>query len=224
MAHFLPCIKVITSEEIVKVVMREVFRHHGLPDSIISDCGPQFVSKFWKHLLKMLKVTCNISSGYHPQTDGEAERTNQTLEQYLRCFLSYQQDDWADILHFAEFAYNNSIHSSTRVTPFYAYTGYHPRWCVLATTELPTNPRAEDHLEWLRKIQADISTHYINLNKHRMLMRIIIGFHLALTLEIGYGYYDDISRLLDHAIKSVSRSEVEGSRILLLDSFHSCGN
>ena len=110
------------------------------------------------------------------------------------------------------------------MTPFYAYTGYHCRWCVLESPELPRNPCVENHLEWLRKIQADISTHYINLNKHRMLMRIIIGFHLALTLEIGYGYYDDISRLLDHAIKSVSRSEVEGSRILLLDSFHSCGN
>ena len=81
--------------------MREVFQHHGLPDNIINDCGPQVVSKFWKHLFKMLKVICNLFSIYHPQTDGQAEHTNQTLEQYLRCFLSYQQDDWADILHFA---------------------------------------------------------------------------------------------------------------------------
>ena len=159
MAHFVPCTKAITSEETAALVMREVFRHHGLPDSIISDRGPQFVSKFWKHLFKMLKVSCNLSSGYHPQTDGQAERTNQTLEQYLRCFLSYQQDDWADILHFAEFAYNNAIHSSTRVSPFYAYTGSHPRWSVIDTPELPSNPRAEDHLERLRKIQMDLSTH-----------------------------------------------------------------
>ena len=64
-----------------------------------------------------------------------------------------------DILHFAEFAYDNSIHSSTRATPVYAYTGCHPRWCVFETPELPTNPRAEDHLERLRKIQVDLSTH-----------------------------------------------------------------
>ena len=101
--------------------MREVFQHDGLPDSSISDRGPQFVSKFWKHLFKLLKVTCNLSSCYHPQTDGQAERTNQMLKQYLRCFLSYQQNEWAIILQFAEFSYNNSIHSSTRVTPFYAY-------------------------------------------------------------------------------------------------------
>ena len=75
------------------------------------------------------------------------------------CFLSYQQDDWANILHFAEFAYNNSIHSSTRVTQFYTYTGYHPRRCVLETPELPTYPSADDHLERLRQIQAELSTH-----------------------------------------------------------------
>ena len=107
----------------------------------------------------MLKVTCNHSSDYHPQTDGQAEQTNQMLEQYLRCFLSYHEDDWADILHFAEFAYNNSFHSSTKVIPFYAYTGCHPRWCVFETLELSTNPCAEDHLERLHKIQVDLSTH-----------------------------------------------------------------
>ena len=97
--------------------MREVFRRHGLLKSIISDRGPQFISKFWKHLFKMLDITCNLSFDYHPQTEGQVEHTNETLEQYLQCFLRYQQDDWANILHFAEFAYNDSIQSSTRVTP-----------------------------------------------------------------------------------------------------------
>ena len=80
MVHFLPCTKELTSKEIAEIVMREVLWHHGLPNSIISDRGPQFVSKFWKHLFKMLKVTCNLSYSYHPQTDGQAEHTNQTLE------------------------------------------------------------------------------------------------------------------------------------------------
>ena len=85
----------------------------------------------------MLKVTCNLSSGYHPQTDGQAERTNQMLE----------QDDWADILHFAELSYNNSIHLSTRITPFYVYIGYHPRWCLFEAPKLPMNCSAHDHLD-----------------------------------------------------------------------------
>ena len=80
----------------------------------------------------------------YPETHAQVECTNQTLEQYLRCFLSYQQDDWAEILHFAKFSYNNSIHSSTRVTPFYAYTCHHPRSCVLETPKLPTNPSVEN--------------------------------------------------------------------------------
>ena len=147
----------------------------------------------------MLKVTCNLSSGYHTQTDGQAERTNQTLDQYLRCFISYQQDYWADILHFAEFSYNNSIHASTKVTPFYAYTGGHPRWCVFETLELSTNPGAENRLERLHKIQADLSTHLNKLSKHTRFTRIVIDFHPILTLEIVYGYYDDTSRVLAHA-------------------------
>ena len=120
-----------------KLLKLSRMKYHGLPDSIISNRGLQFVSKFWKHLFKMPKVTCNLSSSYHPQTDGQAERTNQTPEQYLRCFLSYHQDAWADILHFAEFAYNNSIHASTKVTPFYAYTGCHPSGVNLKPQNCP---------------------------------------------------------------------------------------
>jgi transposase InsO family protein len=126
MAHFLPCVKSINSQETADILMREVFRHHGLPDNIISDRGPQFISHFWKHLCDGLRITCKLSSAYHPETDGQTERTNQTPEQYLRCFISYQQDDWSQLLHLAEFAYNNIVHSSTKVTPFYAYTGNHP--------------------------------------------------------------------------------------------------
>ena len=70
-----------------------------------------------------------------------------------------KQDDWADILHFVEFAYCNYINSSTRVTPFYAYTSYYPRWSVLETPELHTNPNAEDHFERPRRIQAELPTH-----------------------------------------------------------------
>ena len=107
--------------------MREVFKHHGLPDEIISDRGPQFIAKFWTHLLEILRISCTLSSSYHPQTDGQTECTNQTLKLYLCCFIDYQQDDWMDCLHMGEFAYNNSIHSSMGFTPFFANTGYHPR-------------------------------------------------------------------------------------------------
>jgi hypothetical protein len=91
MAHFLPCTKAINSQETADLLMHEVFKHHGLPDDIISDRGPQFISKFWRHMFKLLH-TCKFSSGYHPETNCQSERTNQTLE-YLpricRVFSAY---------------------------------------------------------------------------------------------------------------------------------------
>ena len=83
MAHFLPCVKTFTSQQMVNLVMREVFKHHGLPNDIVSDRGPQFISKIWKHLLEILKISSKLCSSYHPQTDSQTERTNQTLKQYL---------------------------------------------------------------------------------------------------------------------------------------------
>mgnify|MGYP002775942376 CR=1 FL=1 len=77
LAHFVPCTKEIISKETTRIVMHEVFRYHDLPNSIISNRGPQLISKFWKNLFKTLKVTCNISSGYHPQIDWQEECTNQ---------------------------------------------------------------------------------------------------------------------------------------------------
>ena len=107
----------------------------------------------------MLKVSCKLSSSYHPQSDGQTERTNQTLEQYLRCFINYQQDDWVDFLHFAEFAYNNSVHSSTGYTPFFAIIGYHPRWTMMAHQEISKNPATEDRLCQLQEVQVALSQH-----------------------------------------------------------------
>ena len=159
MAHFLPCTKTINSQETTDLVMREVFRHHGLPDDIISDRGPQFISTFWKHLFGLLQIDCKLSSSYHPETDGQTERTNQTLEQYLRCFINYQQDDWVDYLHFAEFSYNNSVHSSTKLTPFFANTGVHPRWTMLDHPKISKNPAAEDRLCHIREIHIALSHH-----------------------------------------------------------------
>src|SRR3954453_18286229 len=84
------------------------------------------MSKFWKHFHEILGTKINLSSTYHPQSDGQSERVNQVLEQYLRCFLNYQQDNWLELLPLAEFAYNNSAHSSTNLTPFFANYGFHP--------------------------------------------------------------------------------------------------
>jgi transposase InsO family protein len=89
MAHFTPCSKSITAEETAKLILDEIVRLHGLPEEIVSDRSPQFASKFWRHLFELLRVDIRLSSVFHPETDGQTERTNQTLEQYLHYTVNY---------------------------------------------------------------------------------------------------------------------------------------
>lgn len=107
--------------------IREVLRLHGVPSKIISDRGPLMNAKHWKTFNHYLNSRRVLTSAYHPQTDGQTERQNQTLEQYLRCYCTLEQDDWALWISIAEFAYNDSIHATTGTTPFRAYHGLDPR-------------------------------------------------------------------------------------------------
>ncbi|KAL1942197.1 hypothetical protein VTO73DRAFT_6261 [Trametes versicolor] len=125
-AHFIPCNETLDAPGLAWLFLDRIVRYHGVPDSIISDRGPTFVSQFWRELSNHLQTELKHSTAYHPQTDGLTERTNQTLETYLRAYVSYQQDDWVDYLPLAEFAFNNAINLSTNQTPFYANYGFHP--------------------------------------------------------------------------------------------------
>ncbi|CAJ0962982.1 unnamed protein product, partial [Ranitomeya imitator] len=98
-----------------------------MPDKIVSDRDPQFASRFWRELCHLLRIELNLSSAYHPETNGLVERANQTLVTYLRHFVSAKQDDWASLLSWAEFALNNAVADSTGQTPFLLNYGQHPR-------------------------------------------------------------------------------------------------
>ena len=94
---------------------------------IVSDRDTRFTSNFWAAVMKKLDVKLNMSTAFHPQTDGQSEILNQILEQYLRTFCNYHQDDWLELLPFAKFSYNNSTNASMKMTLFYASYGQHPR-------------------------------------------------------------------------------------------------
>jgi len=115
-------------EDLADHFFRQVIRLHGLPSSIVSDRGSLFTSDFWKRVLEALGISRNFSTAFHPQTDGQIERANATLEQYLRAYCNYQQDDWERLLPIAEFCYNNTQTGTTKITPFFANYGYHPRF------------------------------------------------------------------------------------------------
>ena len=151
---FIPTQESISAVETADLFFAHVYRQRGLPDEIISDRGPQFRSEFWKALFEALGTNIKLSSAYHPQTDGQTERVNQTLEQYLRCFCSYDQDNWVDLLPFAEFAYNNSSHEAIGVSPFLAMYGWNPKADFLnhpvVQDEQDTSPLSvEDRLKYI---------------------------------------------------------------------------
>src|SRR5258705_8006847 len=109
-----------------QLFLEHIWHHHGLPEEVISDCGPAFISNFSHDLATLLGVKLTLSTSYHPQTDGQTEHVNQEIEVYLRVFVSHQQDDWANWLPLAEFAYNNKVHVATCQTPFELDAGQHP--------------------------------------------------------------------------------------------------
>jgi hypothetical protein len=158
MAHFAPTNSNVTAEQTAGLYLKGIFRIHGLPDDIVSDRGTQFVSKFSRRLLELLDVKGNRSTAYHPESDGQTERVNQTLEQYLRIYCDFHQDDWSQLLPLAEFAYNNAKNSSTQMSPFYANYGYHPRASLTVRTEPSSyeNPAAESLVQHLEMIHNEL--------------------------------------------------------------------
>lgn len=151
-AHFIPCNESISALDLAEIYISNIFKHHGLPDDIISDRGPIFRSKFWQTLLEKLKVQPKLSSAFHPQTDGQTERVNQCLEQYLRCYVSYSQDDWVNYLPIAEFSYNNTMSTSTKTSPFFANHGFHPRMEYFIDPDSNV-PAVSNHVQILNELQ-----------------------------------------------------------------------
>ncbi|SJL07261.1 uncharacterized protein ARMOST_10604 [Armillaria ostoyae] len=122
-----PCNVELSAEGWARILRDHVYARHGMPQVVISDRGPQFVSAFMKELYRMLDITQNASTAFHPQTDGQTERVNQEVEKYLRIFINYHQNDWTDWLPLAEFAHNNRAHSATGKSPFMILYGRNPR-------------------------------------------------------------------------------------------------
>ena len=124
---FIPCYKVINLEGVVLLYLNHITLHYGIPHKIISDCNVHFTSKFAAELCKLLHIKQNISIAYHPQTDGLSERTNQTLEQYLRVFCGTQQNNWHAWLPLAQYTKNSWPSATTKKTPFDLLIGYTPQ-------------------------------------------------------------------------------------------------
>src|SRR5258705_14018692 len=124
--HAIPTVTSLDSARVARLFLEHIWHHHGLPEEVISDHGSTFISNFSHKLAALLGVKLTPSTSYHPQTDGQTECMNQEIEAYLWVFVSHRQDNWADWLPLAEFAYNNKVHTATHWTLFELDTGQHP--------------------------------------------------------------------------------------------------
>ena len=127
MAHFIPITEKTSAAGLARLFRDNVWKLHGLPESIISDRGAQFAAGMMRELNEKLGIRTKLSTVYHPQTDGQTKQINQELEQYLRMFVDHRQEQWSEWLGTAEFAYNNKKHTATQILPFEANYGLSPR-------------------------------------------------------------------------------------------------
>ena len=137
-AFFIPCKETVDGPGVATLYAQNVFPHYGIPHRVISDRDPCFTSGFTRGLCQALGIQQNISTAYHPQTDGQSERANQSVEQYLRLFVNDQQDDWAHWLPLAQYTHNSWKNSSTKKAPFEIIMGHIPtahQW--IKPTHLP---------------------------------------------------------------------------------------
>ena len=140
MAHYISTTMDVTSKALAHLFFNHIDHLHGIPNSVISDWGTQFISEFTKDLCSLTGTKQNLSTSFHPQTDGQTEHVNALVEQYVCRYCNYQQDDWTELLTMVEFSYNNTLSARTRMTPFYTIYGEHPRYMIQSCPNIKLPP------------------------------------------------------------------------------------
>jgi len=148
--HFVACQEELSAKDFASLYVDNIFRLHGLSREFITDRDPKFTSAFWRGVTELLGTRQVLSSSFHPQTDGQTERVNQTLETYLRHFVSAKLNDWDLLLSRAEFAHNAAYHESIKSSPLELASGFAPRTPVGEVVER-VNPESAAFVERLRE-------------------------------------------------------------------------
>jgi transposase InsO family protein len=181
--HLVPTTTNMTASQLAGLLMGHVIVSHGMPRYITSDRDKLFTSKFWKSLTDLMGIEQRLTTAYHPQANGQTERTNQTVEQYLRHYVNYQQDDWVVYLPMAQFAYNNAVHSTTGETPFFANYGYNPTLLGEPRNKEPTAEQAKEMVD---------TVHYMRTQLARDIE--FMNFRMAIYYDKRHGSAPDLKK------------------------------
>lgn len=162
MCRFFSVSTSIDAAELAELFHSEIELKYGPPEGIVSDRGPIFTSEFWSQLCYLSKIKLRLSTAFHPQTDGQTERMNQTLEQYLRKFIDNEQILWAKLLSSAEYCCNNAPSATTAISPFFALMGYNPDFHIRSEDVSISGevPAASCRVEKLKTLREELEKHW----------------------------------------------------------------
>nr|KYP46454.1 Transposon Ty3-I Gag-Pol polyprotein [Cajanus cajan] len=161
-AHFFTMKTDYTSKQVAEIFVKNVVKLHGFPKTIVSDRDKVFTSQFWQHLFKLSGTTINLTTAYHPQSDGQSEALNKCLEMYLRCFTHDSPKDWAQLLPWAEFWYNTACHNSSGMTPFKVVYGRDPPKLIKYTVDQADPVSLQEQL-----LTRDLTINKLKQNLHK---------------------------------------------------------
>lgn len=153
-AHFVALAKLPSARETADILVQHVFRIHGIPVDIVSDRGPQFTSQVWRSFCNAVGANVSLSSGFHPQSNGQSERTNQDLEAALRCVVGNNQSNWSNYLAWVEYSHNSLKSSATGLSPFECSLGFQPPSFPSEEMDVAV-PSVQAHLKRCRKVWRD---------------------------------------------------------------------
>lgn len=190
-SHFIPLSHPYHATDVAQTYIDYVYKLHGLPETLITDRDPIFTSKFWQELMSRLGVKLNMSTAYHPQTDGQTERINQCLEGYLRSMVFDKQKEWVRYLSLAEWWYNTTFHRSTKMTPFEALYGYQPPQLGLGSAPKSRVESVNAFMQDRQKTLAQLKTNLLKAqermkfyaDKHRTERKFSVGDWVYLKMQ-----------------------------------------
>ena len=190
-AHFVAVKHPYTASTIAQLFMDNIVKLHGLPNSIVSDRDTIFVSAFWKELFKLYRVNLQLSTAYHPQSDGQTERVNQCLELYLWCAFQDSPKTWHSWLSLAQLWYNSTYHSSLGCSPFKALYGYDPKVgaapTIHQTTPITVAKLVENRELHLKALKENLARAQniikVMADKHRTDIEFQVGDQVLLKLQ-----------------------------------------